>query len=59
MPAPADLGPASTGQTIYSSGNSIYVDGHPLAEPYLPADGPLGPPIAARQHPYRVLPGEF
>jgi signal peptidase I len=49
------------GQTIYSSGNSIYVNGRLLAEPYLPADDPLGPsiPDASRQHPYRVPPGEF
>jgi signal peptidase I len=50
---------ALPGQTIYSSGNSIYVDGHLLAEPYLPARDPLGPPIASRQHPYRVPAGEF
>jgi len=50
---------ALPGQTIYSSGNSIYINGHPLAEPYLPADDPLGPPVASRQHPYRVPPGEF
>jgi signal peptidase I len=50
---------ALPGQTIYSSGNDIYVDGHLLAEPYLPAHDPLGPPIASRQHPYRVPPGEF
>src|ERR1700691_5595658 len=24
------------GQTIYSAGNTIYIDGKPLAEPYLP-----------------------
>jgi signal peptidase I len=49
------------GQTIYSSGNTIYIDGRPLAEPYLPQYDPLGPPIpdASRQHPYRVPPGEF
>jgi len=47
------------GQTIYSSGNSIYIDGHLLTERYLPADDPLGPPIASSQHPYRVPPGEF
>src|ERR1700753_1246138 len=46
-------------QTIYSSGNSIYVNGKLLAEPYLPHDDPLGKPIASRQHPYRVPPGEF
>jgi signal peptidase I len=50
---------ALPGQTIYSSGNSIYIDGHLLAEPYLPAHDPLGPPIASRQHPYRVPAGEF
>jgi signal peptidase I len=52
---------ALPGQTIYSSGNSIYVNGKPLAEPYLPQYDPLGPPIpdASRQHPYRVPPGEF
>jgi signal peptidase I len=52
---------ALPGQTIYSSGNSIYIDGHLLAEPYLPAYDPLGPPIpdATREHPYRVPPGEF
>ena len=50
---------ALPGQTIYSSGNSIYVNGRLLAEPYLPGYDPLGPPIASSQHPYRVPPGEF
>jgi signal peptidase I len=50
---------ALPGQTIYSSGNSIYVNGRLLAEPYLPSYDPLGPPIAGSQHPYRVPPGEF
>jgi len=50
---------ALPGQTIYSSGNSIYVNGRLLAEPYLPHNDPLGPPIASRQLPYRVPPGEF
>jgi signal peptidase I len=52
---------ALPGQTIYSSGNSIYVNGKPLAEPYLPQYDPLGPPIpdASSQHPYRVPSGEF
>src|ERR1700726_1086553 len=36
---------ALPGQTIYSSGNSIYVNGRLLAEPYLPPDDPLGPPV--------------
>jgi signal peptidase I len=52
---------ALPGQTIYSSGNSIYVNGRLLAEPYLPHDDPLGPqiPDASSRHPYRVPPGEF
>src|ERR1700724_1458764 len=50
---------ALPGQTIYSSGNSIYVNGRLLAEPYLPHSDPLGPPIARSQHPYRVPPREF
>jgi signal peptidase I len=50
---------ALPGQTIYSSGNSIYINGRLLAEPYLPQPDPLGPPIASSQHPYRVPPGEF
>jgi signal peptidase I len=52
---------ALPGQMIYSSANSIYVNGRLLAEPYLPHDDPLGPPIphASSQHPYRVPPGEF
>jgi signal peptidase I len=50
---------ALPGQTIYSSGNSIYINGRLLAEPYLPHYDPLGPAIASRQHPYRVPPGEF
>lgn len=52
---------ALPGQTIYSSGNSIYVNGRLLAEPYLPHDDPLGPQIpgASSRHPYRLPPGEF
>ena len=50
---------ALPGQTIYSSGNNIYINGRLLAEPYLPPYDPLGPPIASSQHPYRVPPGEF
>jgi len=62
--APGDLVKrvvALPGQTIYSSGNNIYVDGKLLAEPYLPKDDPLGTaiPDASRQHPYRVPPGDF
>jgi len=52
---------ALPGQTIYSSGNNIYVNGRLLSEPYLPRYDPLGQPIpdATRQHPYRVPPGDF
>jgi signal peptidase I len=52
---------ALPGQTIYSSGNNLYVNGRLLAEPYLPHPDPFGPPIpdASRQHPYRVPSGEF
>jgi signal peptidase I len=52
---------ALPGQSIYSAGDTIYVNGRPLAEPYLPPSDPLGPPIpnATSQHPYRVPSGEF
>ena len=50
---------ALPGQTIYSAGNSIYINGRRLAEPYLPHNDPLGQRIASRQHPYRVPRGEF
>ncbi|MGP7997215.1 MAG: signal peptidase I [Streptosporangiaceae bacterium] len=52
---------ALPGQNIYSSGNTIYVNGRPLAEPYLPRADPLGPPIpgASRLHPFHVPAGEF
>lgn len=50
---------ALPGQTIYSAGNTIYVDGRRLAEPYLPSPDPLGTPIASSEHPYRVPAGGF
>ncbi|MGH3405705.1 MAG: signal peptidase I [Streptosporangiaceae bacterium] len=52
---------ALPGQTIYSAGGILYVDGRRLREPYLPSDDPLGPPIpgATRHDPFRVPPGEF
>jgi len=52
---------ALPGQTIYSIGNSIYVDGRRLPEPYLPRFDPLGRPIpsATRQDPFHVPAGEF
>ena len=40
---------ALPGQTIYSAGNSIYIDGHRLAEPYLPGRRPARP--ADREQP--------
>ena len=51
---------ALPGQTIYSQGNSVYVDGRKLAEPYLPRYDPLGPPIphASASSPFRVPAGE-
>jgi signal peptidase I len=52
---------ALPGQTIYSVGSNIYVDGRRLSEPYLPRTDPLGPPIpgATRQAPFHVPSGEF
>lgn len=52
---------ALPGQTIYSAGGAIYVDGRRLAEPYLPRIDPLGPPIpdATRADPFHVPRGEF
>jgi signal peptidase I len=38
------------GQTISSQGNTILIDGHPQAEPYLPANTPLGRPIQPPVH---------
>jgi signal peptidase I len=52
---------ALPGQTIYSQGNNIFVDGRKLAEPYLPHYDPLGPPIphASASHPFKVPAGDF
>ena len=52
---------ALPGQTIYSAGGILYVDGRRLRETYLPPHDPLGPPIpdATRQHPFHVPRGEF
>ncbi|HYY19240.1 MAG TPA: signal peptidase I [Streptosporangiaceae bacterium] len=52
---------ALPGQTIYSSGNDIYVNGRRLPENYLPKVDPLGPAIpgASASDPYRVPAGEF
>ena len=52
---------ALPGQTIYSAGGILYVDGRRLREPYLPPHDPLGPPIpgATRQDPFHVPLGQF
>lgn len=52
---------ALPGQTISSRGNTIYIDGRRLSEPYLPTPDPLGPAIASGPNgtAYRVPAGEF
>jgi len=52
---------ALPGQTIYSAGGILYIDGRRLREPYLPPHNPLGPPIpgATRRDPFHVPRGEF
>jgi signal peptidase I len=52
---------ALPGQTIYSADGIIFINGHQLHEPYLPASDPLGPsiPDASPQHPFRVPAGDF
>ena len=52
---------ALPGQTIYSAGGILYIDGRRLSEPYLPPRDPLGPPIpdATRRDPFHVPRGEF
>ncbi len=52
---------ALPGQTIYSAGGILYVDGERLREPYLPPHDPLGPAIpgATSRDPFHVPRGEF
>ena len=52
---------ALPGQTIYSAGGDVYVDGRRLPESYLPQPDPLGPAIpgASARAPYRVPAGDF
>ncbi len=47
---------ALAGQSVYSVGNGVFVDGRELSEPY--ATGPLGTPVASRKRPFRVPAGE-
>ncbi len=52
------------GETISSRGNTVYIDGAPIEEPYLPADTSLGPPIVRRtiygaELPTVIPPGEY
>src|SRR6266436_8569766 len=51
---------ALPGQTIYSAGGILYIDGRQLREPYLPPHDLLGPliPGATRQDPFHVPRGE-
>jgi len=46
---------ASPGQTIYSRGNTIYVDGRPQPERYLPPHTVLGKPVRRQ----RIPPGRY
>lgn len=46
---------ASPGQTIYSRGNTVYVDGRPQPERYLPPHTVLGKPVRRQ----RVPPGRY
>ncbi|HXY45470.1 MAG TPA: signal peptidase I [Acidimicrobiales bacterium] len=39
------------GETIWSEGNTVYIDGKPLAEPWLPKGTPLGDPITRQTIP--------
>src|ERR1700722_14605214 len=50
------------GKRVFSPWATTFsVNGRLPADPYLPHNDPLGPPIpeASSQHPYRVPPGEF
>jgi signal peptidase I len=49
------------GQTIYSIGNTIYVNNKPLSEPWLPKGTVLGPKISqgSPQHPFKIPADSF
>lgn len=44
------------GETIWSSGNAVYINGKPLAEPWLPKHDPLGTKAITRQ---RIPAGQY
>ena len=48
---------ALPGQSVYSLGNDVFVDGRELSEPYVTQ--PLGTPVASKQHPFKVPEGEL
>lgn len=52
---------ALPGQTIYSAGGKVFVNGRALPEKYLPSPDPLGRdiPDANSRHPYKVPAGDF
>jgi signal peptidase I len=43
------------GETIWSKGNTVFIDGKPLAEPWLPKGTLLGPPVRRQ----RIPTGEY
>jgi signal peptidase I len=43
------------GETISSVGNTVYINGKPLSEPWLPKNISLGPPIP----PQKIAPGHY
>ena len=52
------------GETLSSRGNTVYIDGRPMAQPYLPTGAALGPPITTQTIygetlPRVIPPGEF
>jgi signal peptidase I len=47
------------GDRLYSVGNTIYRNGKPLSEPYLPANAGTGPPVGSAAHPVVVPKGDY
>ena len=48
---------ALPGQSVYSTGNNVFVEGRELSEPYVTQ--PLGTPVASKQRPFKVPAGEL